>query len=178
MKQRRLLTIVVTVIGAIVFGISYLAQFFTTGIHIWGRYAHIETQQNCYFIDPETKEITGSSVFTISGTLINQNRKFFGGDYEASTFSGHMEVASYPISMTDGFRNHQGVIDRDKIVLSSQGGIAQDQTLETYYTVEIIRAAPETVVIYIYQDNGDALVAVCGKSEADALGLYQQYLEK
>lgn len=178
MKKRRLLTILVTVIGAIVFGISYLAQFFTTGIHIWGRYAHIETQQNCYFVDPETKEITGSSVFTISGTFVDQNRKFLGGDYEASTFSGHMEVAAYPISMADGFQNHQGVIDRDKIVLSSQGGIAQGQTLEMYYTVEILRSAPETIVIYIFEETGNTLVAVCGKSEADALGLYQQYLDR
>lgn len=169
---------IVVMIVVVVAGAASFANFNTAGIHVIGKLAHIDMQQNCYFIDPETNEITGSSVFTISGTLVDRNGKFFGGTYEASTFSGHMEVAAYPISMTNGFRNHQGVINRDKIVLSSQGGIAQDQALETYYTVEIIRTAPETVVIYIYQDNGDTLVAVCGKSEADALGLYQQYLDR
>lgn len=172
------LPMIVVMIVVVVAGAASFANFNTAGIHVIGKLAHIDMQQNCYFIDPETKEITGNSVFTISGTLVDQNRKFWGRDYGASTFNGHMEVAAYPISMADGFQNHQGVIDRDKIILSSQGGIAQGQTLEMYYTVEILRSAPETIVIYIFQETGNTLVAVCGKSEADALSLYQQYLDR
>lgn len=153
-----------------------LVTFFSPGVHIFGSFAHVEFQENCYFLDTtqpiqeiSATDITGSSTFTIVGTLYHRpNRSNL-----ASPFSGHMEVETYPISLADGFAEYSGQISHHWITLSCQGRGFDDAL---FYTVDILRSNPEVVLIYVHHEDATVSTAVCGRDEADALEHYQQYL--
>lgn len=147
------------------------------GIHVLGKWAHINYQEKCYLIDMKTDKVIGDSTFTISGMLYDRHKKMFkGGPHEASVFSGHMEVSAYPIALTEGYNNHAGSILDNKIVFVSDR-VIEPGYFERLYQVDILCSNPEIVVIYIYLENDEVLVAVCGQSEDEALEKYQQYLE-
>lgn len=180
MKKR--LWIVAAVLAVLVvcgmFLASYLSDFFEAGVHIFGRFAHIELQENCYFITPNENTVTGESVFTVSGYMFDNSSRKSDGSREGARFDGHMNVAAYPISFEDGYSNHWGSFDKDYIALSCQGIKAVRPDCDTFYNVHISRANPDIIVIYIYQENADTIMAVCGETKEDALSNYQTYLEE
>jgi len=144
------------------------------GIHVLGKWAHINYQEKCYLIDMKTKEVIGDSTFAISGILYGKHKEMFKEYYELGVFSGHMEVSAYPIAMTEGY--HKGSIHDKKIVLASFRN-TEPSNWKLFYQVDILCSNPEIVVIYIFLENDEVLVAVCGQSEDEALEKYQQYLE-
>ena len=147
------------------------------GIHVWGKWAHINYQEKCYLIDMKTDKVIGDSTFTISGMLYDRHKKMFKGHHEMSVFSGHMEVSAYPIALTEGYHGHKGVIHDNKIVFISDI-VTEPGYFRRFYHVDILCSNPDIVVIYIYLENDEVLVAVCGQSEDEALEKYQQYLEE
>ncbi len=180
-KRKVCLILVLVLVVGLILGLIALAvgcsQFFSEGVHVLGRYVHIDFQQKCFFIDPDTKEVTGESTFTASGYLFDRHYSPFSNGHAASLFDGHMDVDAYPISLKDGFHNHYGAIGQDVITLSCQGMVTADsQPAGTYYIVEILKSNPEIVVIYIYSGSESASVAVCGTDGASAADNYQQYL--
>lgn len=173
--------VVVSIIG-ISIAIAIYARFFSVknitdeeGFHILGKWTHINYQEKCYLIDMKKDEVIGDSTFTISGTLYDKYKKMFKGHHETSVFNGHMEVSAYPITLTEGYNNHTGAILDDMISFSSYK-VNEDGSFRRVYQVEVFGANPEIVVVYIYLENDEMLVAVCGQSEDEALEKYQQYL--
>lgn len=146
----------------------------TEGIHVLGKWAHINYQEKCYLIDTKTKEVIGDSTFAISGILYGKQKEMFKEYYEMSTFSGHMEVSAYPFAMTEVF--HKGSIHDKKISLASFNNTDLSD-LKPFYQVHILCSNPEIIVIYIDSEDDEDLVAVCGRTEDEALENYQQYLE-
>ena len=176
-RNRTILISICVFIATVILASNCFIKNFTEteGIHVLGKWAHIDYEKNCYFIDTQTKEVTGDSTFSISGILFAKPKEMFKEYYEMSTFSGHMEVSAYPFAMTEVF--HKGSIHDKKISLASFNK-TDLSNLKPFYQVHILYSNPEIVVIYIYLENDEVLVAVCGQSEEEALENYQQYLEK
>lgn len=176
MKKTILRIIAVIGIAIVILVSNCLKKNFaeTEGVHVLGKWAHINYQEKCYLMDMKTDEVIGDSTFTISGMLYDRHKKMFKEQREMSMFSGHMEVSAYPIDMAEGY--HNGAIYDKSIIFSSYSSFDLDDMMP-YYQVHIVRSNPEIVVIYIFLENDETLVAVCGQSEEEAVEKYQQYLE-
>lgn len=185
MKKSISKIIVVIGIAIVVIGIAIVIlvsncfnNFFAEadGIHVFGKFAHIKYQEKCYLIDMKENTVIGDSTFTISGILYDRHKNMFEENQEAhesSVFNGHMEVDAYPVPLTEGYDDHTGVISDETIIFATH----KDNEMALHYQVHISRSDPEIVVIYIYLENDEVLVAVCGQNEDEALEKYQQYLE-
>ena len=176
MKKSISRIVIVIGIAMVILVSNYFNNFFAEveGIHVLGKFVHINYQEKCYLIDMKEDKVIGDSIFTISGILYDRHKNMFKEIHESSSFKGHMEVDAYPIPLAEGYNNHVGSIHDEKIVFVSY----KDNEFSLLYQVDILRSNPEIVVIYIYLENDEVLVAVCGQSEEEALENYQQYLEK
>ena len=166
--------IAIVVIGIVIFVLvsNCIHDFFSgDGFQVLGKFAHIDYQEKCYFIDKERK-VVGDSTFTISGILYDRHKSMFNKEYSASGFRGHMEVDAYPIPLSKV--SHVGEIVDNGLAFTSY----RDNKLEHYYIVHVLRSNPDIVVVHIELENGEYLTAVCGESEDEALENYQHYLEK
>lgn len=169
--RRRILLIVVCVLIAIaMLAVNFYKNDFTEtqGIHISGNWAHLNYQENCYLIDDKTKEVIGESVFSISGMLYGKSYK---DEPNMNTFSGHMEVSAYPISIAEA--DSLGVVYNNKIMLTCDRYIEPGKWEQVYW-VHIMHSDSDIVVIHM---SGKNVTAVCGQNEEEALENYQYYLE-
>ena len=174
-KRTILISICVFVATAILVSNFFIKNFTETeGIHVLGKWAHINYQEKCYLINTKTKEVIGDSTFAISGMLYDKHKKIFEESYEMSTFSGHMEVSAYPYAITEV--SHKGSIHDNKISLVSFNNVDLSD-MRPIYQVHILCSNPEIIVIRIDSEADENLVAVCGQTEDEALENYQQYLE-
>lgn len=167
--------IVIAIVVVVVIWISSCINNFWKGdeIQVLGKFVHINYQEKCYLIDSKENKIVGESTFTISGILYDRQKRMFEEHHAASTFSGHMEVDAYPLSLSEGYCGHTGAINDNEIVFLSH----KNMDLAPYYWVHILRSNPEVVLIHIYLENGETLTAVCGQSEDEAWENYQQFYE-
>lgn len=177
-RKQTLLIVICIFIAMAILAINCFEKVFSEveGVHVLGKYAHINYQEKCYFIDTKTNEAIGDSTFAISGMLYDKYKKIFEEYRETSTFSGHIEVSTYPFTLTEEYLPHSGAILDEKIEFLSHRCNEQGY-FERVYRVEILRSNPEVVVIHIYLENDEVLTAVCGQSEEEALEKYQQYLD-
>lgn len=159
------------VIGGIILAYS-ISAFLEPGVHILGKFAHIEMQKNCYFITDNGSQVTGQSTFTVSGYM-HHNKP----SNEMSSFAGHMTVSAYPVAFEDGYNNHSGYWDKDVITLSCQGIEFVRPDCDTFYLVQISRSDPDLIGIHIWQGS-NSYFAICGESEEDALANYQKFWEE
>ncbi len=155
-----------------------VAIFHDPGIHVLGSLAHISYRENCYFIDPETKEILGQGEFYASGYNFN------------SGFAGLININAYPLSPDDlnghiSFRR----INPDLVLFSGYDVVTSANFLGTewsrYYDVWVCPqntdAQPKAVVIDIFENGKPKMIAVCAESEEDVwtnYGIYKEYLGK
>lgn len=167
--------IAIAIVGLVILIIvnCCIHDFFTKdGFQVLGNFMHADYKEKCYFID-DKGEVDGESTFTISGILYDKPEGIFSEEGSADSFSGHMEVDAYPLTLSR--ISHVGsIIDNDRITFISY----RDNKLEHHYKVYILRSKPDIVVVSIQLENGEYLTAVCGKSEEEALANYKQYLEK
>ena len=180
--QKWIILCIVAVIGLILFGwyAHGVHSFLSPGIHTFGRFAHLEFQEPCYFLETGTDAnnpmIDSQGVFTISGILQDHFHNPFSDTPRSGKFHGHLEVSTAPISMEDGFGEMQGTILKDRLLLHCQGlGLTDYEG--PYYIVEILQTSPQVVVVYVLQNGVEEKIAVCGKTEAQALENHQIYLD-
>ena len=175
-RNRTILISICVFIMTVLLVSTYFVKNFTgtQGIHVLGKWAHINYQEKCYLIDTKTNEVVGDSTFTISGILYGEDKEMFTEYYEMNMFSGHMEVSAYPYAMIEVF--HEGAINGNKISLASYSK-TDISDMRPLYQVHILHSNPEIVVIRIDLGEDESLVAVCGQTEDEALANYQQYLE-
>lgn len=173
-RNRTILIVSCIFIAMAILAINFYKKDFTDtqGIHVLGNWAHINYQEKCYFIDTQTKEITGDSTFTISGILFAKPKELFKNYYEMQSFSGHIEVGAYPMAMTE--LDHFGSIHDNNTITMSSDKYIEPGKWEHYYMVQIMYSDPEIVVVHILGKN---ITAVCGQNEDEALENYQYYLE-
>lgn len=170
-----LISICVFIATVILVSNGFIKNFTATeGIHVLGKWAHINYQEKCYLIDMKTREVIGDSTFSISGILYGKHKEMFKEYYEMSTFSGHMEVSAYPIAIAEA--DSLGAVYDNKIMLTCDRYIEPGKWEQVYW-VHIMHSDPEIIVIYIYSGDDEGLVAVCGQTEDEALENYQYYLE-
>ena len=174
-KWKIIVGIVISIVVVVSIWISSCINNFwkNDGIQVLGAFVHINYQEKCYLIDSKESKIVGDSTFTISGILYDRQKGMLEKQHATSTFSGHMEVDEYPLSLSEGYCGITGAINGNEIVFLSHKNVE----LTPYYRVHILRSNPEIVLIHINLENGETLTAVCGQSEDEAWENYQQYFE-
>ena len=168
--------IVISIVVVVAIWISSCINNFwkSDGIHVLGKFVHTNYQEKCYLIDSKENKIVGDSIFTISGILNDRQKEMSVESHATSAFSGHMEVAAYPISLSEGYAWHSGAINDHEITFLSY----KDMDSPPYYWVHILRSNPEVILIHINLESGETLTAVCGQSEDEAWENYEQYFEE
>lgn len=157
-----------------------VGQWAKPGIHVFFRWAHIDIQQDCYFVESDSgqlddMQVAGQSIFTAVGYVKDKS-----ADEEAGTFEGHMSVESHPVSLAFGRLTNWGSISKDFITLSGHGAWLMELPVEGeyYYIVRILRSDPSVIVIDIVDQEGYTTRAVCGVSEEDAIANYKRFCEE
>lgn len=162
--KRLFFALLAVVIAGNVACIISLDIFDQDGIHWFGNNMHISLYKTCYFIDRDTLEITGNGKFSIRG-------------YWFDDFTGSMNLEEYP--MTVSTASSVGVIKHNRKQLTFSGhGVTLNENWERYYIVHLLRADTDILVINIFQNHGETLVAVCADSPEEALENYRIYLEE
>lgn len=162
------IVLVLLVLSGIVLSACFMS-FLKPGVHVLGRWVHVDLQKTCYFITHDNIngiQVTGESTFTAMGYV----RDPIGT--EAGSFRGHMNVETYPISLEQAYLHNAGGIGAEFLELSCMG-----PDCEISYWVRILKSDPDVIVIHITRDDGQNLTAVCGDTEEQAIHNYQRYLE-
>lgn len=144
----------------------------SNGVSIYGEYANIDLQRKCYILSSaasQSPEISSETTFTISGIVAPL--KETGA---LSDFSGHMNVAAYPISFETSYLTVVGGITEQYIEIRNSQAVSD---LDRWYAVFILKSNPDVIVITIFQEDADTLIAVCGDTEEEALANYALYCE-
>lgn len=150
-----------------------IQEFMSDGVHVIGKYAHVELQKNCYFINTETKEVIEESTFTVSGYLFDRHYSPFKQTHNSSLFDGYMNIDKYNISLKDGFQKYVGAISTGTPFINiTYAPLNLDKS--SYYTVFISISDPEVIVIQ-FPFSDEHIVAVCGENKQDALQNYETF---
>lgn len=179
MKKRLfwpLLAIALVLLICLVTLLVLLSLFFKPGIHIMGRYAHIDIQEPCFLMSSDN-QIVAESTLTVSGYLFDNTRPNKQSVDEGSKFYGLVDVAAYPIPVEDSYRNFWGSILDDKIYLSCQGINLVREDCDTFYNLEILRSDHNVKIVYIFQDEVCVAIAISGATKEEAMENYQRYLD-
>lgn len=65
MRMKKTAIIVLAIGLPIVLIGGFLLWFFSPGVHIVGRFAHLDIQKDCYYVDMDSGEILGESILTL-----------------------------------------------------------------------------------------------------------------
>lgn len=152
---------------------TFSCSFLSIGVHVFGKYAHVNMQQNCYFIseDEKGKEVTGQSTLTISGMVYPEKE-----NKRNNQFTGHINIEDYPISLKDGFRGNTGWVESDFICITNQALAVLDDDYNRYYIIWILRSNPDVIVIDICQEDA-VFTAVCAETEEEAIQNYDIFVQ-
>lgn len=142
------------------------------GVDVWGEYAHINLSKKCYVltgVDSDSDSL--ESVITISGLLRPQMKR-----EGAFGFTGHADLAGYPIPFADAASWTVGFLDEDFIWIHNQAMTLMVENCSRYYSIHILRSNPDIVVVEIYQEDG-TILAVTGDNKEDAIKNYNTYMD-
>lgn len=161
---------------AIVLAVTFtyaVRDFMSEGVHVIGRYAHVDIQEKCYFINGQTKAVVGESTLTISGYLFDEHYDPFSQSHDASRFDGFMDIDGKSTSVKEGYGSYMGSISNGEARMLTVL-YAPFEGDSTNYYAHISLSDPEVIVVhYLFED--EQIVAVCGDSEEDALENYEKY---
>lgn len=186
MKKRILIIILVSVLVVAALTIvldAVITNFFSEGVHVLGKYAHLSFQTTCYLIDISHTETgtqytpTGeTTTLTVSGVVNNWHR--FASTFKTSQFSGNATVTACPIPFEENVNRFIGVIDDDIITISNWvAPLTFD--LETGYEIYILTYDSDVCVVEIHNAEDDSRqYAVSGENEDDALANLDKYLDE
>ena len=134
-------------------------------IRILGNYAKVSVHKTCYFIDPLTEEVTGSSTFRMDGFVFEN-------------FHGFMQLEQYPMSPElVGKWDSGGVVDGRRLLFSNQMPDVESNN-EYFYIVQILKSDPSLIVITVSMKDSSSVTAVCADSAEEAVANYRTFLEK
>ena len=149
-------------------------DFMSEGVHAIGRYAHVDIQEKCYFINGQTKTVVGESTLTISGYLFDEHYDPFSQSHDASRFDGFMDIDGKSASIKEGYGSYMGSITNGEAHMLTVLYAPFEGDRSNYYYAHISLSDPEVIVVhYLFED--EQIVAVCGDSEQDALENYEEY---
>lgn len=160
-------------VGSAAFGIALTNFLHGSGLHFLGSSAQISTLQTCYFIDPNTNEIIGSGELHATGY-----------SFEGS-FCGIINIDAYPLEPEDMTHFSFRRSDKNWVCFSSYDIVQSADFLNKewvrYYDVWVCRqrfvSQPKAIIVEIYEYNKPRVIAVCAKSEEEALANYDTYYD-
>ncbi len=169
-KYRIVLIVLLAMIlvGTVVLSIAF-SSFADTGIHVLGRFAHIDIREKCYFISPG-QEIMGESILTVSGLLSDERGSKYG------SFDGYVSVEGYPLSPDIIYSTFSGKIMSKKIRIDNSSVEVLHPDEDTFrYEIHITRDKDPIVVVYIEEMDGQRLLAICADTEEEAIAKWHEY---
>lgn len=148
-----------------------ISNFMESGVHVLGKYAHIQLQKKCYLFSANG-QVLGDSVLTVSGYLRDPSGT------EVGHFNGFVDVAAYPISVEEGYQSFSGYILQDYISISNKGMDMIDPETDLFYTLKIMRTDPEIILAFIERENEEIVLAVCAETEEEARDNLLRYTKR
>lgn len=172
MKKEKKTVIIVLLamllVAAVVLSIS-VSSFAGSGIHVLGRFAHIDLREKCYFVS-SSAEIQGESTLTISGLLCDQPGNEYG------SFDGYISVEGYPLSSDIIYSTFGGQITRERILVDNDSADVLRPDEDTFiYRVSIIRGKEPIVVVHIKAPDGETYFAICADDAEKAIAQWHAY---
>lgn len=171
MKKTKIVMIVLLVmllVAAVVLSVT-VSSFAGSGIHVLGRFAHINLREKCYFVSPGA-EIQGESTLTISGLLVDE----WGSEY--GSFDGYVSVGGYPLSSDTIYSTFGGQITRGKIIVDNDSAEMLRPGEDAFiYRISIVRGKEQIVAVRIEVPGGETHFAVCADTEEEAIAKWHEY---
>ena len=178
-KAKKILICCITILVVIVLVWGFLHWFFSPGVHIFWRFAHLDTQLDCYILDPYSDP--GNP------TVIEKTQLTLRGDINgfSKEFDGTIEVAAYPVPYIDA----SGTVFYD----AYENYWYLHQSVNNYRTSETTGLEPKIPDVNYYlridpwngnnlalllsfpsdeNGSGTAVYTVCADSETEALELF------
>lgn len=159
--------LVLILVAAIVLSFGFSA-FTQEGVHSFLGYTRLDFSQTVYFIDANTKEVSGSSTFTVVGLVQPTN-----SDGSMRGFRGVMGVAQYPIALEEFRSDYVAASDNSMINIVAH----TRESGNAYYWLMVSAKNPEIYRLQIVLADGTSLSAYPGETAEDALANYDLYWE-
>ena len=115
------------IVSGIVAGVCF-SGFMKPGVHRFAGYTRLDFQEKVYFVDADSKEVSGSSTVSVSGTILPANPS---GSSKA--FRGSMSVAQYPLPLETGYCDFSASVSDNAISVSRLHEDRFAQTDVTYW---------------------------------------------
>lgn len=88
------ITLLVVGICLLLSTLIFFLWFFSPGVRIWGRLAHVDIEKTGYIVNPYNMKVTGQTQVTIDGTALDFDNPIQGGD-AINDFKGSFSVADF-----------------------------------------------------------------------------------
>lgn len=162
-----LAVLILFVIAAILLGLRFSA-FTGEGVHSFLGYTRLDFSQTVYFIDDNTREVSGSSTFSVVGLVQPTD-----SNGSMRSFRGMMGVAQYPIALEQFYSDYVAASDSGMITVVAH----TRESGNAYYWLMISAKNPEIYHLQIVLADGTSLSAYPGETAEEALANYDLYWE-
>lgn len=160
------LVLIPLIIAGIILSVGF-SNFMKPGVHSFLGYTRLDIQQKVFFIDPNTKQVSGSSTVTISGILEPED-----ADGSSGIFRGIVDVAEYPLAPELGYSRFYGSSSDGTIsianIVPNQEGVA--------YWLRMSSKDPGVYNVHIYLEDGSTITAYPGENQQEALENCEAFL--
>lgn len=158
------LLIVAGIIAAVCF-----QSFLQPGVHHFFGCTRLDFQEKVYFVNADSKEVSGSSTVTVSGLVLPTLPSG-----ASNVFRGSMSVAQYPMALEVGYSDFSASISKDVISVTRLHTDRFAQTNVTYW-LHMVKEDPSIYAVYIYFEDGTTVTAYPGQTEQEAIANCEAY---
>lgn len=166
-KYAMIAVLILLIVAGIIFTVGFI-NFMKPGVHSFLGYTRMDIQQKVFFIDPNSKQVSGSSTLTISGILELEDANGASG-----IFRGIVDVAEYPLVPEQGYCGFSGAASDGMISLANivpnQEGVA--------YWLQMSSKDPGLYTVHIRLEDGSSITAYPGETQQEALENCEAYLQ-
>ena len=163
-----LVALVLVIVGGIVAGICF-AGFMKPGVHRFMGYTRLDFQEKVYFVNADSKEVSGSSTVTVSGIVLPA--KSSGA---SDVFRGSMSVAQYSLPLDTGYGDFSASVSEGVISISRMHDERFAQENVTYW-LQMSEKDPSIYAVHIYFADGTSVTAYPGETEQEAIANCEAY---
>ena len=162
------LLLVFAIFAGIIGAVSF-HNFLQTGVHSFCGYTRLDFQQQVYFVNADTKEVSGSSTLTVSG-LVQPAQP----DGASKAFHGSISLAQYPLSLEAAYGQFTASNTEGAISIAC---LDADRFAKANVTYWLYMSAedPTLFAVYIYCEDGTTLTAYPGQTQQEAIANCESY---
>ena len=162
------LLLVFALFAGIICAVSF-HNFLQPGIHSFCGYTRLDFQQQVYFVNADTKEVSGSSTLTVNG-LVQPVQP----DGASKSFRGSMSLAQYPMSLEAGYGQFAASNTEGAISITHLNADSFAKTTVAYW-LHMSAEDPTLFAVYIYCEDGTVLTAYPGQTQQEAIANCESY---